>query len=206
MHFTLMFLISHTPSHTFSAKCFKPDAVTLLKYTHVLLWVEVSISEVFMSVRLLPGCGAKENKALIPVWFGRTPSCLLWCARTNPKKSQCRKADSPACSSSHISISRRKLKVSLGTNFSLILPWRKNCIREEWGFAHLKDIKTCNNLRLEGNWGRAVMAFEAPRWIRSDRSCLLRFLPFLPNPPDFLLCVTADTPHKSSFQTCCYHD
>lgn len=78
--------------------------------------------------------------------------------------------------------------------------------QRRWFFSHLKATKICDILRLEGNQGEIVMTFEGTRLIRSDCSCLLRFLGSFPTLLDFFLFVSENTQHKSSFQTCSYLD
>lgn len=64
-------------------------------------------------------------------------------------------------------------------------------------FSHLKATKICDILRLKGNQGEIVMTFEGTRLIRSDCSCLLRFLGSFPTLLDFfcLYLKTHNTNH-----------
>lgn len=69
-----------------SAKRFRPEAVTILQYAHVLLRVEVSISNVFRSFRLLLSCRARENKAFILLEFWQKPRLPAVTCSHRPKQ------------------------------------------------------------------------------------------------------------------------
>lgn len=145
-----------------------------------------SASPTFLGLLDSSSAAEPEKTKLLYCWsFGRSPGCLLLPAHTDPNKSPSRKTNPPASNSLHVFISKRKVKVRLGTGVRLMPPWRKDCIREEWTFARLGDTKICNIPRLEGNWGKVAMTLEATRFTWSGCSCLLRFLPSFLNPLDF---------------------
>lgn len=74
---------------------------------------------------LLDSYSAAEPEKTKPLYCwnsGRSPGCLLLPAHTDPNKSLSSKTNPPASNSLHIFISKRKVKVSLGTAVRLMPP------------------------------------------------------------------------------------